>query len=145
MWIRALRRYFFIMASGNFIWEMLHMPLYSVWEEGTRAQIFLYGVHCTGGDILIGFSALIGSLVLFGSSAWPNRGFTRIAVWTIAFGVGYTIFSEWHNVYISGSWAYRDIMPQAFGIGLSPLLQWLAIPSAAFWWMKKAGPRKEEN
>ncbi len=114
------------------------MPLYSVWEEETNVQVFLYGLHCTGGDILIGLSALMGSLLLVGSDAWPNKEFSKIAVLAIVFGVGYTAFSEWYNVYSAKNWAYRDIMPQIFGIGVSPLLQWLAIPLAAFWWVKRS-------
>jgi len=46
----------------------------------------------------------------------------------IVMGLGYTVFSEWYNVYRIGSWAYSDAMPLIFGIGLTPLLQWLVVP-----------------
>jgi hypothetical protein len=44
------------------------------------------------------------------------------------------VFSEWQNVSIRGSWAYRDIMPLVppFGTGLAPLLQWTILPLPAF-------------
>ncbi len=32
------------------------------------------------------------------------------------------------NVYRAGSWGYTASMPMIFGIGLSPLLQWLILP-----------------
>lgn len=53
---------------------------------------------------------------------------------TIVFGVLYTIFSEWLNVVIRQTWAYAELMPvvPVIGTGLSPLLQWIAIPLAAF-------------
>ena len=40
----------------------------------------------------------------------------------------YTAWSEWHNVYETGSWGYTAEMPTISGIGISPLLQWLVLP-----------------
>ena len=46
------------------------------------------------------------------------------------------MFSEWLNVVVRASWAYSEWMPvialagQKFG--LSPLLQWIVVPAAAF-------------
>ena len=42
--------------------------------------------------------------------------------------MAYTAWSEWYNVYRAGSWGYTASMPLIFGIGLSPLLQWLILP-----------------
>jgi hypothetical protein len=42
--------------------------------------------------------------------------------------MAYTSWSEWYNVYRVGSWRYTELMPTIFGIGLSPLLQWLILP-----------------
>jgi len=38
------------------------------------------------------------------------------------------VWSEWHNVYRAGNWGNAASMPTVFGIGLSPLLQWLILP-----------------
>jgi hypothetical protein len=43
----------------------------------------------------------------------------------------YTAFSEWLNVSVRGSWDYALSMPQVFGIGLAPLIQWLVVPTLA--------------
>jgi hypothetical protein len=89
-------------------------------------------VHCTGGDILIALASVALALVLGG-----DRGWTTVGTLAIAFGVGYTAFSEWHNVYIRRTWAYSELMPVVpiigHPIGLSPILQWLAVPGAALW------------
>jgi hypothetical protein len=46
----------------------------------------------------------------------------------IAMGMGYAVFSEWYNVYRIESWAYSDAMPLVFGVGITPLMQWLVVP-----------------
>src|SRR3546814_3822737 len=35
----VLRRYLVVIALGNFVWEMFHMPLYTIWREGTWNEI----------------------------------------------------------------------------------------------------------
>jgi len=61
---------------------------------------------------------------------WPNlRPWTGSVIFVIG-AMAYTAWSEWYNVYRAGTWGYAASMPMIFGIGLSPLLQWLAIPSA---------------
>jgi len=64
---------------------------------------------------------------------WPAFGW-RMAVSAIAFGVAYTILSEWLNVQIRRSWSYAAAMPVLpwLGTGLAPLLQWLVVPGLAF-------------
>ncbi len=44
---------------------------------------------------------------------------------------GYTVYSEWLNVYVKGTWAYSDLMPIVPGleVGLSPLIQWIVVPT----------------
>jgi len=94
-------------------------------------------VHCTLGDVLIGASALLVALILLragGLASWPWR---RLAA---LLGAGYTVFSEWMNTAILGSWAYAASMPRielgAVTIGLSPLLQWLVLPPLALYLMR---------
>lgn len=76
--------------------------------------------------------ALVGTW----ATDWPRQGFPRVAVLAIVLGIAYTAFSEWLNVYVRQSWAYADWMPTVTvgGIrtGLSPLLQWLVVPTLAF-------------
>lgn len=135
-WLIALRGYFSVIVVGNLVWESLQLPLYTIWKEGSRGENLFAVAHCTGGDLLIATSSLIGALLFFGTKEWPQQRFARVAAATIAIGVAYTGFSEWLNVSVRRSWAYSDwmpVLPIAGGIGLSPLLQWVVIPALALW------------
>ena len=140
MWLSLIRRYVLFLAAANLLWEALHMPLYTLWQTGTDREILLFGLHCTAGDILIGSSALLASLLLFGKAGWPRERFPTVALSTIALGLAYTSWSEWYNVYVRESWAYSRWMPLLpwLGIGLSPLAQWIVIPAAGFWWTRRS-------
>ena len=58
----------------------------------------------------------------------------------MALAFAYTVFSEWLNTEIRGSWAYSELMPvvPVLEAGLSPVAQWIVIPIAAFWWARPA-------
>jgi hypothetical protein len=147
MWIRALRIYLTAVAVANLIWETLQLPLYTIWQTGTlQAQAFAI-VHCTIGDVIIALCALTIALAFTGDGKWPQERFQRVAILATLLGLAYTVFSEWLNVVVRASWAYSDLMPvmTAFGlrVGLSPLLQWLVIPTAAFLITKRLSKRIE--
>ena len=93
-------------------------------------------MHCTGGDILIASASLLLALLLVARPAWPDETYRRVAALTLAFAVPYTVFSEWLNTEVRGSWTYSELMPVVplLDAGLSPLAQWIVIPIAAFWW-----------
>lgn len=135
-WLVLLRRYLAFVALANLAWEVAHLPLYTIWQEGSPQEIAFAVAHCTLGDILIVTNALVLALVLCGSREWPEQSFARVATTTIIFGVCYTLFSEWLNVEVRRSWAYSDLMPvlPILGTGLSPLAQWIVIPLVAFRW-----------
>jgi hypothetical protein len=134
-WLTLMRRYFTFIVSANLLWEIVQLPLYTIWQEGTTGEIAFAVVHCTGGDVLIATTALLGGLLLLGNARWPDERYIAVAAFAFFAGLGYTAFSEWLNTTIRVSWAYSDLMPRlpAIGIGLSPLAQWIVIPVAAFW------------
>lgn len=136
-WLSFLRRYIALMALGNLVWEFAHMPLYTLWETGTRGEIVFAALHCTGGDILIALAALMAALFLFGNGRWPAQSYGRVAAATIAIGLTYTLFSEWLNIEIRAAWAYSDLMPVVplLDAGLSPVAQWTILPGLIFWWL----------
>ncbi len=141
-WLRTLRRYIAFVAAANLLWEIAHLPLYTIWQTGTVREILFAVVHCTGGDVLIAISALLGSLLVLGRKRWPGERFGAVMALTVVVGVAYTVFSEWLNVEIRGGWAYSGLMPTLAwsGTGLSPLAQWIAIPLAGFWWARRFSP-----
>lgn len=135
-WLRALRRYLAFAAVAHLLWEFAHLPLYMIWLTGTAGELAFAAIHCTGGDILITLSTLVLALFLAGCSEWPRARAQSVLLTTIVFGVAYTIFSEWLNIEVRQAWAYREIMPviPLVDAGLSPILQWILIPLAAWWW-----------
>lgn len=134
-WIGAVRRYIVVSALAHLVWEIAQLPLYTLWQTGTKgAQIFAV-LHCTGGDILIAGSSLLTALALVGRRGWPEDGFAFVASMTMVIGFGYTIYSEWLNTAVRVSWTYSELMPVVpwIGTGLSPLAQWLVVPTLALW------------
>lgn len=131
---RTAIRFLLGLAAGNLLWEMAHMPLYTLWLTGTWPAIAYAILHCTAGDVMIAATCLALALALFGRSGWPDHGFRAVALATILFALAYTVFSEWLNTGMRGAWAYRDLMPRLppFGTGLTPVLQWLVVPAIAF-------------
>jgi len=129
-WLRGLKVYLTVAATANLAWEILQLPLYTIWTTGTAREIIFAVIHCTGGDVLIALSALTLALIAVGTRSWPAEGHKRVLFVTIVLGVGYTIFSEWLNIVVRASWAYSSLMPVVpiIKTGLSPLLQWIIIP-----------------
>jgi hypothetical protein len=132
-WLRALKAYLALVLIANLAWETLQLPLYSLWTTATARQMAFAVVHCTGGDVLIALSTLTVALVAVGTKRWPAEGHEWVMLATLALGVGYTVFSEWLNIVVRSSWAYSELMPVVpiVGIGLSPLLQWILVPTIA--------------
>lgn len=146
-WLRGLRAYMAVIAVGNLIWETLHLPLYTIWWSGTVRENAFAVVHCTLGDLLIALSALTLSLVLVGNRDWPAHRFRRVAALAVAFGIGYTVFSEWLNIVVRAAWAYSEFMPVlsvlGVDVGLSPGLQWGVVPILAMRQARRSAIRVE--
>lgn len=134
-WVQALRRYLCASIAANLVWEILQLPLFTIWKTGTIGQKAFAVVHCTGGDAMIAGFALVSALILFGRPAWPNRATAAVYAASLVLGIGYTIYSEWLNTSVRASWAYSELMPilPVLGTGVSPLLQWLVVPTLAMW------------
>jgi hypothetical protein len=150
-WLGALRSYLAATAGASLIWEAAHLPLYTLWTVGTPGERAFAILHCSAGDILIATSALVLALVLAGTRAWPRVGFRRVTALTVIFGLAYTAFSEWLNTAVRSTWAYSDLMPvvrfAGLEVGMSPLLQWIAVPALAFTcaWRRAARTARHEE
>jgi hypothetical protein len=80
------------------------------------------------GDVLILLGTFWGTAAVFRSRRWPVSRRTDAAVVFVGAGLAYTGWSEWFNTMVREAWSYAPAMPRLFGIGLSPLLQWLVLP-----------------
>lgn len=135
----AVLRYLVIAAVANLGWEMVQLPLYTIWRTGTPAELTYAVIHCTAGDVIQVGAALLVALLLAGDRAWPWRSYVRVTLLATVVGIAFTIFSEWVNVEVRRSWGYAPEMPLLpfLGTGLSPLLQWVIIPPAALALVKR--------
>jgi len=121
------------------LWEIVQLPLYSVWREHTWGYI-LYGVaHCTIGDLLILLACFELVALLNRDRRWYCTHSTFNAVFFTLAGATYTTYSEIVNTGLAGSWDYTEFMPMvpALNIGGAPLLQWIVIPPVLLWLMRR--------
>jgi hypothetical protein len=111
----------------NAAWEFLQSPLYSD-HDRELGYLLRTRLHCAGGDTLILLFAFGVTSLIFRSRQWLRDGRRWPTVLFVALGFAYTVWSEWFNTQVALSWQYAESMPRVFGIGLTPLAQWLAIP-----------------
>lgn len=141
-WLTVLRRYLVLVIPANLVWEIAHLPLYTIWHSASASEIAFEVIHCTGGDALIASSSLVGGILLVGNERWPYERYKAVALFTLASGIAITIFIEWLSTEVQARWAYTALMPRlpVIGTGLSPLGHWIVIPLAGFWWAKRTVP-----
>lgn len=141
LWLAGLRVYLGIVFIGSLAWEVLHLPLYTIWTAGTLWEQAFAAGHCTLGDLVIAACALTLALLLVGAPGWPRNRFWPVTILAVVFGLAYTVFSEWQNVVVRAPWTYSHLMPvvsvAGSKIGLSPLLQWIVVPGTAFAVMRR--------
>lgn len=127
--LKDLTRWTALSFALNLAWEALQLPLYTIGTTGTLRQVVFAVLHCTAGDTLIAGASFLAAGIALRTPDWPAARPRAGAAIAITSGMAYTAYSEWHNVYQAGAWAYAPSMPLVFGIGLSPLLQWLVVPA----------------
>ena len=112
----------------NLTWEIAHVRLYTIWAEADGMGVARSLLHCSLGDVLIALAMFALADLVLRRADWPaSRPWTGGVIVVIG-AMTFTAWSEWYNVYSAGSWGYTVNMPMIFGIGLSPLLQWLILP-----------------
>jgi hypothetical protein len=111
----------------HFAWEMAQHNLYLLMRSMPYGRAIAFCARATAGDLVITTIAF-SSAAMSGGRHWPliRRRLAPTLIF-VTFGILLTIGSEIYAV-SSGRWAYDDRMPQVFGIGLSPLLQWIVLP-----------------
>lgn len=91
----------------NLMWEIAQLPLYTIVETHSAAQIAYAVLHCTLGDVIIASGSFVLAGFLLHAPGWPSlRPWPGIAIAVVS-GLLYTAYSEWNNVYVAGTWAYR--------------------------------------
>lgn len=130
---RRLISWALLAAVLHALWEIAQLPLYALWNEADRTRIAAYVAHCVAGDVFIAMCIFLIVAAALRRLDWPQARPWPGGALLVGLGLGYTVFSEWYNVYRVGAWAYAEQMPLVRvpllgGIGLAPLLQWLIVP-----------------
>ena len=137
-----LRRYVPWLLGLNLAWEIVQLPLYTIWREGTALYIAYAVAHCTVGDVLIGSAALALALMATRAHSMAHWNWRGIAAITATASAAYTLVSEWLNTSLRQSWQYSELMPKlelpGLDIGAAPLAQWLIVPLAALYLARHA-------
>ena len=113
----------------NLAWEIAHVRLYALWHEADGPRIAWSVFHCTLGDVLIALALFALAGIALWSVDWPASRPWAGGMIVVIGATTFTAWSEWYNVYRTGAWSYTPDMPTVYGIGLSPLLQWLIVPA----------------
>jgi hypothetical protein len=130
----------------NLAWEIAQLPLYTIPLAESTRQVAYAVAHCTAGDVAIAVVSFLIAAIALRDANWPASHPWHGGAIAILAGVSYTAYSEWYNVYRAGYWAYTSSMPSLFGIGLSPLLQWILIPAVTVLLVRnQAGTRQAVN
>ena len=114
----------------NLAWEIAHVRLYTIGMEADGLRIAWSVFHCSLGDVVIALAMFALAGIVLWRADWPVSHPWAGGAIVVTGAMAYTVWSEWHNVYRAGNWGYTVEMPLIFGIGLSPLLQWLILPPA---------------
>ena len=124
----------------NLAWEIAQVGLYTIWAEADGLSVAWALFHCSLGDVVIALALFVLAGMVLRRADWPaSRPWTGGVIVVIG-AMAFTAWSEWYNVYRAGNWGYTASMPLIFGIGLSPLLQWLILPPVLVVAYRTLGP-----
>ena len=112
----------------NLVWEISHVRLYAIWMEADGLRIARAVFHCSVGDGVIALATFALAGLALWRADWPVSRPWAGGLIAVIGAMVVTAWSEWYNVYRTGAWSYTSDMPTIYGIGVSPLLQWLIIP-----------------
>ena len=101
----------------HFVWEFLQVPTYAGMAEMARwlgfwtASLVARTRHWMGNQVALPVLVFLGT------------------------GIVLTVGFEFYYTQVTQRWTYSDLMPLVppFGTGLSPLLQWMAVPLLVLW------------
>lgn len=111
----------------HFIWEMAHGGLFVGMKEQPFAQAAVRCFRAGLGDVLITAIAFASAALMVRRIHWPlMNSFVASAVFVVT-GLAITIAFE-RFALATSRWAYEPEMPTLFGIGISPIAQWIVIP-----------------
>ena len=119
----------------HFVWEMWQIPFFSGMSEANHWSAVIQCSLATLGDGVITLIAYGSSAIVTRNAYWLYNRTSRNWTVYLATGLLITVFLEYLATDVYGRWQYSDAMPiiPILNVGLTPLLQWLALPPLALW------------
>lgn len=123
----------------HFVWEFWQAPTYAGMTELNHWEGIKLCTSATFGDVGFAITAYWATCIFAKNRLWflkPSA--TQMSLY-LGVGIALTIGFEYYYTNISLRWTYSELMPliPPFGTGLSPLLQWLTIPTIVLWLTKR--------
>jgi len=121
----------------NFVWELSHSRLFTNYQDASRIYHALDCLQHAVTDLLIGTGTYLVASVAFRELRWVigSRWRWPAATW-LGLGLIVTVGIEiWATA--TGRWEYGEAMPIVLGIGVTPLLQWLIIPTGVLFLIRR--------
>lgn len=127
----------------NLPWEFIQAPLFEHMADAVHWQATLLCLRAALGDGLMSVAAYLAAAILVRDRYWaidrklPGRALAAF----IALPIVATIVIErlaLAGIWMEG-WSYSALMPvvPVIGVGLSPLVQWIVLPLAVFWLVRR--------
>ena len=113
-----------------FFWEMFQMPYFamdhlSAWEVTKSC-----GIASIGDSGIMVFAYWIASRIV-GDRLWLQQAAFLPVCTYLTTGLIITIAFEHLALRSDWGWQYSDLMPTIFGIGIVPIVMWIAVPLIA--------------
>lgn len=124
---------------GHFAWELLQAPFFSSLQGTGHFEGVLICLRATLGDLGIALAAFWSAVWLGGGRGWVARPTVGTVILFLGFGLVTTIGFEFVSTEVLNRWSYGAGMPRLpiVGTGITPLLQWLIIPTLVLWYLKR--------
>lgn len=121
----------------NYAWELAHSRLFTNYVNVARIHHALACLQHAFTDLLISSGTYLVTAVAFQRLAWAasTRWVWPTLLW-LSLGMIVTVGIEIWATSI-GRWNYTEAMPTLFGVGLTPILQWVVVPVAALFVFRK--------
>jgi hypothetical protein len=129
----------------HFPWEFLQVPFFAGMTTAPHWEAVTFCTRATLGDVAITLVAFWGAAVAARSRDWIRRPQRTPMTVFVVIGVLITVLFERLATGPLGRWSYSELMPvvPGLGVGLVPIVQWLVLPPALVWLVRRqlAGAR----
>lgn len=119
----------------HFVWEFLQVPTYAGMPEMAHWQGIKLCTSATIGDVGFTLTAFWSASLVARTRGWIGSEAMLPVIVFLGTGIVLTVGFEFYYTQVTQRWTYSDLMPLVppFGTGLSPLLQWMAVPLLVLW------------